>query len=452
MNNILLVRHGESIGNARKIIQGQSDFALSPNGKEGVKALVNSNISKFNKYDRIICSDLKRASETAHIMNSILNKELRHDNLLREVSAGILDGVPKNTAREVYNEYYNVWMQRGDLDIIPFAETGDELQSRVLMFLEQYLYNNCNDIIVSHAAFLRSLINTVLGRNRTTSIDLNHNNIYELSDVWSNLDVKIHDIAKNSIVHEITTYDKKYIMKKTKRESMEILKREKELLEYINNYLKTPKIISYSLRDDYNLKMLEYAKGINLDNRDLTEEEIKNTLKEVSVLEQALKMYPNSSAYEYLDIEKDFLHLLDDINDQKIQKIGYDAYVNSHFRNGISNDIIQLVHDDLHRNNIIYNNEKPILLDFEGLKNTSSSYQLASHIAVNYILYNNSFNLDYLLKMYPEEVDKEYIKSLIIYRLLTGYVFFEKRFSDFHNENDYSFVKKYANSIYSMEK
>lgn len=452
MSNLLLVRHGESIGNANGIIQGQTDYGLSQSGREGVGVLTNINVDRFNKYNRIICSDLKRTSETAQIINSKVNKPLYYDKLLREVYAGILDGVSKNTADEVYGEYFNIWKKRGDLDKIPFAETGDELQSRVLMFLEQYLYNESDDIIVSHAAFLRSLINTVMIRDRRFQIDLNYDNIYELSDVWSNLDVKVHDIAKNSIVHEITTYEKKYIMKKTNHESIEMLKREKDLLRYLNDYIKTPRIISFTFKSDYNLKVLEYANGINVEDRSLTENEIKNTLREVSVLKQALKRYPYSHTYEDLDISADFLSTLNDINDSKIKSIGFDAYSNTSFRSCLDEDTIQLVHDDLHRNNILYDNEQPVLLDFEGLKNTSSAYQLASHIAINYLLHDNSFNLNYLLKLYPEEVERDYIKSLIIYRLLKGYNFFDKRYTESREKNDYSFVKKYINSIYAMER
>lgn len=450
MSKLLLMRHGKSVGNENNIIQGVSDFALTLSGKRDVERLVSENISKFDDYERIISSDLKRAVQTADILKEKVNKKVEYDPLVREVSAGILDRVRKKDASEKYPYYYDIWNSRGDLDNIPLAETGDELQSRVLMFLEQYMDNDKNDIIVSHAAFLRSLYNTLMFQKRTNKLNLSHDNIYEIKNPWANLNVKKHDIAKNSVVHEISTYEKKYIMKKTKKEQIEILKREKDLLDFLNKYIITPKIISYSSRNDYNLKILEYSEGRNINDNSLSKEAIQNTLIEVNKLENALKKYPNAEDFELLSINNDFLSTLDEINNLEIKKIGLDAYSNEHFINGIKNDSVQLVHDDLHRDNILYKKNKPILLDFEGLKNTASSYQLASHLAVNYILYDDNISLDYLVNLYPESSDLDYIRSLVIYRLLKGYAFFENRYDKFHQNDDYSFVEKYKKTLKRM--
>ena len=151
MSKLLLMRHGKSVGNENNIIQGVSDFALTSSGKRDVERLVSENISKFDDYERIISSDLKRAVQTADILKEKVNKKVEYDSLVREVSAGILDGVRKKDASEKYPYYYDIWNSRGDLDNIPLAETGDELQSRVLMFLEQYMDNDKNDIIGTFA-------------------------------------------------------------------------------------------------------------------------------------------------------------------------------------------------------------------------------------------------------------------------------------------------------------
>ena len=217
MSKLLLMRHGKSVGNENNIIQGVSDFALTSSGKRDVERLVSENISKFDDYERIISSDLKRAVQTADILKEKVNKKVEYDSLVREVSAGILDGVRKKDASEKYPYYYDIWNSRGDLDNIPLAETGDELQSRVLMFLEQYMDNDKNDIIVSHAAFLRSLYNTLMFQKRTNKLNLSHDNIYEIKNPWANLNVKKYDIAKNSVVHEISTYEKKICYEKNEK-------------------------------------------------------------------------------------------------------------------------------------------------------------------------------------------------------------------------------------------
>lgn len=68
MSKLLLMRHGKSVGNENNIIQGVSDFALTLSGKRDVERLVSENISKFDDYERIISSDLKRAVQTADIL------------------------------------------------------------------------------------------------------------------------------------------------------------------------------------------------------------------------------------------------------------------------------------------------------------------------------------------------------------------------------------------------
>ena len=164
MNKILIMRHGESIGNACRIIQGKSNFKLSDKGIIDVKNLVDKNIEAFKEFDNITSSTLKRASETAAIVSNKLNKKVFFDSLLVEFDAGILEGLTKQYAEKTFPEYYSIWEQKGDLDSIPGAEKGDELQARVLMFLEKYLNCDSKEIVISHAGFIRSLINTVYNK------------------------------------------------------------------------------------------------------------------------------------------------------------------------------------------------------------------------------------------------------------------------------------------------
>ena len=103
----------------------------------------------------------------------------------------------KEEAKIKYPEYLKIWSRRGDLDLIPNATRGCCLQARVLMFLEQFIDKAPNSIIVSHAGFLRCLINTVKGNPRTLAQNLDHNVIHKLDNLFSSIGIKEHTIAKN---------------------------------------------------------------------------------------------------------------------------------------------------------------------------------------------------------------------------------------------------------------
>ena len=185
MGNLILIRHGESIGNKNKIIQGLSNFSLSEKGKSDVQKITKENKNLFTSKTSIISSPLKRCVETSDIIGKEIKIPIIYDDLLVEFSAGILDGMSKDEASIKYPEYLKVWTARGDLDSIPNATKGAELQARVLMFLEQFIDNIPNNIIVSHAGFLRCLINTVKGNSRDFAQNLDHNVIHELNNLFS---------------------------------------------------------------------------------------------------------------------------------------------------------------------------------------------------------------------------------------------------------------------------
>jgi len=412
-----------------------------------VKKLISENMNLFEKFDNVVSSPLDRASETATIIGNMINKKITYDSLLEEFSAGVLEGLKKSEAEKLYPGYYKVWKSRGDLDVIPDAEKGDALQSRVLMYLEKYLESDSKEIVVSHAGFIRCLINTVYGRNRTTPVILDHNNIYNLKDVWKNIELNECTIAKNSKVFEVDTYDKKYIMKKISKRGIEEAEKEKALLEYLSKSIYTPQIIGLTNRNDYVLKVMNYAFGENI-HGNLNKEKINNTTKELYKLKELLKNYKDSDKYENCNIIEMLNSFLKIIEDIELRNIILNILKSEKFNNALKEDNIQIVHDDLHRDNILYQYNNPVFLDFEGLKKWPSVYQLSSHIAANYLLYDDSFNINLVLKNWPEKVDGEYLKCLIIFRLIQGYNYFSKRIKSQNcSSDDYEFQKIYKKSL-----
>ena len=452
MEDLILVRHGESIGNQNKIIQGLSDFSLSENGKINVFKLAKENSNLLSSKTNIISSPLKRCVETSKILAKEKNIPITYDELLVEFSAGILDGMSKDEAKIKYSEYLKIWSKRGDLDLIPNATKGCELQARVLMFLEQFIDKVPNSIIVSHAGFLRCLINTVKGNPRTFAQNLDHNVIHRLDNLFSSIGIKEHTIAKNSKVLELETFDDKYILKKINRLLTSNDINEKKLLEYLKkNNINVPTVYLMANRFEYALKSLEYKSGINYYG-DISYIRLKNTLNELYLMQEALIKYDGQQEYEIVDMINRLKNNIELVRDEKIKKIGLDILSNEYFLNGIVTDQITLVHDDLHRANILYDNDEVIFLDFEGVKRYPITYQLASHIAASYVLNNPDLNICNILKLWPVSVNYEYLNCLIKYRLYDGLIYFQNKIENSaFCKDDYELREKYIKSLTKMK-
>lgn len=120
MTTLYLVRHGETVENAAHILQGHMPGNLTPLGIQQAEALRDElNAIKFNT---LVCSDLKRCIDTAHILNTERQLPMQTTTLLRERDWGSFTGkhIP-------------------DIQNIPFPEdieSIDALYQRAVSFLE----------------------------------------------------------------------------------------------------------------------------------------------------------------------------------------------------------------------------------------------------------------------------------------------------------------------------
>lgn len=92
---IFFVRHGQSESNLEKVMAGHKDVMLTQKGRE--QAYETANNLKEYDIDIMFVSPLKRARETAEIINSVREKEIPmviKDELI-EVDYGIYEGVKK---------------------------------------------------------------------------------------------------------------------------------------------------------------------------------------------------------------------------------------------------------------------------------------------------------------------------------------------------------------------
>lgn len=137
---ILFVRHGQTNLNNPRRMQGISDLELNDTGKKQAneirKIIENKNI------DFIIVSPLKRAIQTAKIINSNMHKEIIIDERIIEMNYGALEG-------EIYSRDY--WNMDYDYKSIN-GESLSDFQERVYKFIDEIKikYKENNILIVAH--------------------------------------------------------------------------------------------------------------------------------------------------------------------------------------------------------------------------------------------------------------------------------------------------------------
>ena len=90
MTTLYLVRHGETVDNARQIMQGQTQGELNENGIRQAKDF--SEVWKDRHLDVVIASDLKRSVDTARIIAEPHRLEVTTTPLLRERDWGSFTG------------------------------------------------------------------------------------------------------------------------------------------------------------------------------------------------------------------------------------------------------------------------------------------------------------------------------------------------------------------------
>lgn len=143
---ILFVRHGETELNVLpKKMQGISDYNLNKNGI--IQAEKVRDVLENEKIDVMIVSPLKRALQTAQIINQKHNIELIVDDRIKELNYGDLEGT-------MYKKEY--WDMDYDYSSI-HGENIKDLKIRVYKFIEEIKikYSNKTVLVVSHGGVAR---------------------------------------------------------------------------------------------------------------------------------------------------------------------------------------------------------------------------------------------------------------------------------------------------------
>ncbi|MDR2686749.1 MAG: histidine phosphatase family protein, partial [Oscillospiraceae bacterium] len=123
---LLYLRHGQTDWNARDLVQGRTDIPLNETGRAQARARATELIGYRPPVDVIYASPLKRARETAEIIQSALGVPLYFDNRLMEMRFGRLEGVPRTQLAG--GSVFGHWAALGEAEFLrQGAETAYEL-------------------------------------------------------------------------------------------------------------------------------------------------------------------------------------------------------------------------------------------------------------------------------------------------------------------------------------
>ena len=149
---IFVTRHGQTDWNVLKKLQGQTDIALNETGRKQAEEAREK--IKNEKIDLIITSNLKRARETAEIINNNLNASIIEDQRLLERGCGEYEGTTKDERaklKEINPEINDIWNYNKNVSL-DSLETMHELCDRIYEFLDEIIekYKDKNILLVTH--------------------------------------------------------------------------------------------------------------------------------------------------------------------------------------------------------------------------------------------------------------------------------------------------------------
>jgi 2,3-bisphosphoglycerate-dependent phosphoglycerate mutase len=161
---LIIVRHGETDENVKRIIQGQTDNSLNENGRSQAKE-VGKQLKGKHKIDMVFCSPLKRCQETLEeiLSECPIDAEICMSCLIKERDFGEYEGTDSTLIDwEEIDKYSDLNQEMG-------VENWSEVEKRVELFLEDLKLETDKKtvLIVSHGGPIRAMVGKLTNQKLT---------------------------------------------------------------------------------------------------------------------------------------------------------------------------------------------------------------------------------------------------------------------------------------------
>ena len=194
MNNLILVRHGQSLWNRERRFTGFVDIELTEDGKSEAEH-AGRLIKELNiEFDAYFTSELKRAINSLNIILEILNKPNVKINTaweLNERHYGELTGLNKDdTIKKYGNKQVQIWRRSFDTRPPPMgkqhpyrnkinsnilSESLEDTIKRVIPYYEKkikpLIFSKKNVLIVFHGNSCRALLMKILNISKKKIVE-----------------------------------------------------------------------------------------------------------------------------------------------------------------------------------------------------------------------------------------------------------------------------------------
>ena len=162
MKTIILIRHGESETNLKKVFTGQLDAPLTPNGKK--QAVLMAEYADRYRVEKIYVSPLQRAVDTAAEIVKRQACPMEICDASQEMNAGQWQGKTFDEIAREYPASYEVWRENIGQAAPEGGETCSQVYQRVTAAFEDILQSAKEKTIciVCHAIPIRMMESYIL--------------------------------------------------------------------------------------------------------------------------------------------------------------------------------------------------------------------------------------------------------------------------------------------------
>jgi broad specificity phosphatase PhoE len=161
LRRIVLIRHGETVGNSTERLHGSADLALSEEGRAHLRAAAAQ--LRTEVFDLVVASTLRRSWEGAQIVAGRAPIRLEHD--FREIHFGRWEGLTKAEVEASDPVAYKDWQAKVPGFEYPGGEPRGEFRARVVRGLERLQASGASAVLgVLHRGVIRTIAEQLLGR------------------------------------------------------------------------------------------------------------------------------------------------------------------------------------------------------------------------------------------------------------------------------------------------
>ncbi len=202
--HVLLIRHGQSQGNAEGRFGGHTDTPLSARGLKEAQATAQALASE--PFNAIYCSDLPRAIETASPLARLAGIELQTAEAFRERSVGVMEGLTFEEAAAQHPEQYAALLRRDFEHVLLGGESYRQTLDRASRKLDETIEQNRGGriAIFTHTGTICILVLHLMG-----ALDAP-----ELKPVWiasRNCGISRFDLRDDGFVRVVAINDTRHL-------------------------------------------------------------------------------------------------------------------------------------------------------------------------------------------------------------------------------------------------